>query len=255
MNKYIAIAGIAVLLASCKTRQVVAEAKARDARPAKEIIAGHYGNKSDFNTVYIKADVAYDDGKTSQKLGAEIRIKKDEKILVSLRFLGITMAKALITPTEVKYYEKPNNTYFEGDYAMLSKWLGTDLDYDKVQRLLLGEAMDDLNKGRYTATIEDNLYKLESIAGATEKAFFFEASKFLIKRQGILQKAQDRSLQVNYEGHKAYGKVLLPSALFIQAFDRSKRTTIEIGYNSATFDEPLTFPYSVPDGYERQELD
>jgi hypothetical protein len=73
---------------------------------SSKIIANHYNNKSDFSTLYIKADAKYSDDRSSQNVTAEIRIKKDEQILVSIRFLGITMAKASITPTSVSYYEK-----------------------------------------------------------------------------------------------------------------------------------------------------
>jgi hypothetical protein len=48
------------------------------------------------------------------------------------------MAKASITPTSVSYYEKIKGTYFEGDFSALSQWLGTDLDYNKIQNMLLG---------------------------------------------------------------------------------------------------------------------
>jgi hypothetical protein len=47
------------------------------------------------------------------------------------------MAKASITPTSVSYY----GTYFEGDFSALSQWLGTDLDYNKIQNMLLGEPL------------------------------------------------------------------------------------------------------------------
>jgi hypothetical protein len=50
------------------------------------------------------------------------------------------MAKASITPTSVSYYEKIKGTYFEGDFSALSQWLGTDLDFNKIQNMLLGEA-------------------------------------------------------------------------------------------------------------------
>jgi hypothetical protein len=46
----------------------------------------------------------------------------------------------------VSYYEKIKGTYFEGDFSALSQWLGTDLDYNKIQNML-GEPLDDLSKG------------------------------------------------------------------------------------------------------------
>lgn len=255
MKKIITLVYATLVLVSCKTQQVVAEAKAKESKPAAEIAAGHYANKKNFTTAYIKADVAYKDRSTSQRLSAEIRIAKDEKILISLRLLGITVAKALITPTQVNYYEMPNRTYFEGDYASLSKWLGTDLDFMKVQRMLLGEALDDLTAGRFVSSLEDQMYKLGQSSANAEKVFYFEASKFLLKRQGVAQPALQRILQVSYPGHRDYPEATLPSGLSIEATEKAKTTTIDIDYNSATFNENLTFPYKVPEGYDRQELD
>lgn len=128
MNRYIAFLAL-VVLCSCKSAKSVTTANTKSANTKAEkgnIIDGHYAVPRNFSTAYIKASVRYEDAKNKQNVSAEIRIKKDEIILVSIRLLGITMAKALITPTEVKYYEKLNGKYFEGDYAMLSRWLGTD---------------------------------------------------------------------------------------------------------------------------------
>ena len=125
---------LAIGIVGCKSaKSTISEGIADSDLAANKIIKGHYENITDFSTVYIKASARYRDDKQSQSVTAEIRIKKDEKILVSVRFLGITMAKALITPTEVKYYEKINQNYFEGDFTTLSKWLGTDLDFEKLQ--------------------------------------------------------------------------------------------------------------------------
>lgn len=243
-------------LVSCKSKAVIAEATATKKISADKIISNHYEVKKDFKTAYIKADVSYKDEKQSLNVSADVRIQKDEKILLSVRVFGYTVAKALITPKEVKYYEKSGNKYFEGDYTTLSKWLGTDLDFQKVQNMLIGQAFDDLNKGKYDSSIEDGLYKLEDKSNKnTEKAFFFEASQFLIKKQEISQKAKNRMLKVNYPSHKDYPEIILPTELIIEALQDNSTTKINIEYKSATFNEELSFPYSVPDGFDRIFID
>lgn len=243
-------------MVSCKSKAVISEATATKTMSAEKVIDNHYETKKEFKTAYIKADVGYKDDKQSLNVSADIRIKKNEQILLSIRFFGITMAKALITPTEVKYYEKTGNKYFEGDYSTLSKWLGTDLDFNKVQNMLIGQAFDDLNKGKYDSSIEDGLYKLNDKSNkSTEKAFFFEASQFLIKKQEISQKAKNRMLKVSYPNHKDYPEVILPTELIIEALQDNKATKINIEYKSATFNEELSFPYSVPSGYDRIFID
>lgn len=256
MKKYIIIL-LGIFFFSCNAKKaVIAEGNASEVIASAKVIENHYNLKRNFSTVYIKSSAKYKDDKQSQSVSAEIRIKKDEQILVSVRFLGITLAKALITPTQVKYYEKIGEKFFEGGYSTLSKWLGTDLDFQKVQNMLIGEAMDDLTKGKYTTTIDNNLYKLEDISGKnTAKSFYFEAANYLIKKQEVTQAKEDRMLQVSYPNHKEYPETVLPVEISMQATQKGKKTNINIEYNSVTFNENLTFPYSVPDGYERIYID
>lgn len=251
MKKYIGLAFI-FLIISCKSKAVLAEGSANGLLPASKIIENHNNNKYDFSTMYIKSSAKYKDDKQSLGVTADIRIKKDEKILVSVRFLGFTAAKALITPTSVQYYEKGSNTYFEGDYAGISQWLGTDLDFNKIQNMFLGKALDDLYKGKYLVTIAEKLYKLEDNSdGKTFKSFYFESDNFLVKKQQIAQPSQNRSLEVLFPDFKKYETMILPTNMQIDANQKGKKTEIDIEYKSVSFNEELSFPYEVPEGYER----
>jgi len=252
MNRYIALIAL-VFLSACKSaKPAVAEtgAKANNKMESGKIIDGHYAVPRNFTTAYLKANVRYEDAKNTQNVSAEIRIKKDEIILVSVRILGITMAKALITPTEVKYYEKINGEYFEGNYAALTKFLGTDLDFQKVQNLLIGQAMDDLKGGTYETTAQGNLYQLES-KGSTIRQFQFEPDHFWLRKQRIEQPAKNRSVEILYPDYAQYGAAVLPKGLLIDAMQPKGKTNIQVEINAADVDQPLTFPYSVPNGYER----
>ena len=247
-----------IFLSSCKSKAVFVDAKtptsivkSDSVLTSEKIIRNHYSNKNDFSTLYIRAGAKYKDENNSQNVSVEIKIKKDEKILVSIRFLGITMAKALITPTEVKYYEKISGTYFEGDYQSLSRWLGTDLDFAKIQNMLIGQPIDDLTKGQYLFSLTDKFYKLNAIEDKTEKSFSFEAKHYLLKKQEIKQPEMERSFEVDYPNFQDFGSIILPANLIINAVKKKGKTNISIDYNSATFNEELSFPYNVPDGYDR----
>jgi len=257
MKKYIAIAIALLSLASCKTKQaVVAEGAATGTQTVKEIVNGHYSNSKNFKTLYIRASARYKDSRSTQNVSADIRIKKDEIILVSIKFLGITMAKAIITPDRVSYYEKLGNTYFDGNYAALSRWLGTELDFAKVQNMLTGEALYDLNRGKYIASLENGRHKLQSMDRSDiYKQFFFEGASYLLKRETITQAGQPpRSLDIQYPAHKEYANAVLPVQIKIEA-EQKDRVNIDIEYNTVTFDEELTFPYDVPEGFEQVFID
>jgi hypothetical protein len=246
-----------IFLVSCKSKVALVGTKTPDnvsnntVLTAEKVIQNHYSNKNDFSTLYIRANAKYKDENNSQSVSAEIKIKKDEQILVSVRFIGITMAKALITPKGVQYYEKIGGNYFEGDYQALSQWLGTDLDFNKIQNMLLGKPIDDLTKETYSFSETDKFYKLNTITNATTKSFFFEALHYLLKKQEISQPEKERSFEANYPGYQEYPLGFFPASLAINAFQKKEKTTITVDYNSITFNEELTFPYSVPEGYDR----
>lgn len=245
---------VLITLISCKSKSgVVMTAPKENKNTTSSVIEKLYQNKNDFSTLYIKSSANYADEKMSQNVTAEIKIKKDEQILVSVRFLGITMAKALITPEGVSYYEKINGSYFEGDFKGLSQWLGTDLDYSKIQNLLVGQSIDDLTKGKYKETLEANQkYKLEDLSNEnTQKSFFIDALKFVLQKQEIAQAKEGRSIEVAYGNFEQYTNVALPSNVQIVALQPKGKTEIKLNYNTITVNEALSFPYSVPSGYKR----
>ena len=257
MKKIAIIVLIALFMVSCKSKAIAVAAGNVPTTEAsymtsKKIIENYYNNKNQFSTLYIKSSARYADNKQTQNVTAEIRIKKDEQILVSIRFLGITMAKALITPKSVNYYEKINGSYFEGDFTSLSQWLGTDLDYNKIQNMLLGQAIDDLTKGKYLESLLEQTYRLDDVSNAnTKKSFFLDADKFLVQKQEITQTTEERMIKVAYADNKVYNEGTLPTSVLINTFQKKGNTEINLEYNSVSFNEELSFPYSVPNGYKR----
>ena len=255
MRKVILLVFLTVL-ASCKTKQAVvttaSEVTSTKEVSAEDVIANHYNNKTNFETVYIKSNVRFSDEKQTQNVTAEIKIKKDEQILISVRFLGITMAKALITPSSVSYYEKMNGSYFEGDFGGLTQWLGTDLDFSKIQNMLLGEAFDNLQQGKYTLSKVDQGFELSDLqARNTKKSFVLDDENFRIQRQTIAQLDQDRMIDVSYSDRSSFNEGNLPMQILIHTFQGKVKTEINFNYNTVSFNEALSFPYSIPNGYKR----
>ncbi len=246
----------AFFLLSCKPKQlVVAEQAAKEDNKSIEVIQKHYENKLVFETASIRTSASYEDAKQSLSINADLRIKKDEIIWINLKFLGFPAAKAFITPTRVSYYEKINNTYFDGDYSTLSKWLGTDLDFKKVQNLLLGRPIDNLTKEVFLMQIVDNLFQLKNKNTAqTQKTFSFESGNFLLKKQMVSQPVNQRSVTVTYPAYQNIETTFLPTGIQIEAIQKDA-VKIDLEYKKITFNENLTYPYEVPNGYKQIIID
>jgi hypothetical protein len=252
--KSILSAFVLFILIGCKSKQAVATAAANENTEVTKIIKCHYQNKHDFSTLNIRANAKYEDEKQSHSLNADIRIKKDEIIWINIKFLGLPMAKAMITPTKVSYYEKLNNTYFDGDFSLLSNWLGTDLDFNKVQNLFLGKAIDDLTKDQWISVVVEKMFKLSLPSNSdVSKEFYFEGANYLLKKETINQESKKRSLEIRYPSFKDENGMFLPNTINILAEQKDK-VTIDIEYKQTTFNEKLSYPFSIPSGYTAIEI-
>jgi hypothetical protein len=240
----------AVLLFSCKSKQSVKELSANETLATSKIVNGHYANKKDFSTLNIRTSANFKDNKNSYSFSADIRIKKNEIIWINVKLLGFPIAKAFITPDKVSYYEKINGTYFDGDFSLLSNWLGTDLDFNKLQNLLIGNAIDDLTASKYLSKVENEMYQLtEKDQANTLKLFYFEAANFLLKKETILQTKEGRSLEIYYPSYEKQNNIFLPSEINIKA-QQEDTVLIDLVYKNILFNENLSYPFSIPGDYE-----
>ena len=153
------LASVAIAVAfSCKSGKIISDVKVDKSLTARVIIKNHYKNELDFKTLTGRIKIDYSDGYSTQSIGVSLRMEKDKAIWISAP-LGVV--KALITPERVSFYNKLDNQYFDGDFRYLSRLLGTDVDFKKVQNLLLGQALLDLRDAKYLAQVNGDTYELK----------------------------------------------------------------------------------------------
>lgn len=245
---------ISLLIGCKKTKSdyVLDEKDATNSKTVLTILNNHNKNIYDFSTSAIRSSASFESEKESRKFSMDILIEKDKQILINVRFLGFPVAKALVTPEQVQYYEKINGVYFEGDYSVLSKWVGTDLDFNRFQNLLLGQAIDNksFNK-KLNSTIEDGLHKLETaLEQDIQSAYYFEDKSGLLKKEEISETTNNRSVTISYPSYKKVDKFTTPTEINILA-KQEKTIHLNIRYDNVTFNENLNFKYKVPSGYKR----
>ncbi len=255
LKTYIYLFIVFGFFSGCSGTKGLSSVKASEKKTSKEVIFQHNQLNFDFSTVAINGSIKYQDNKQSINLTLDIRWEKDQKILITLRTFGITGAKALITPTEVKYYEIANNTYFEGGFAMLSQWLGTEMNFEKVQNLLLGKILENISPNQYESTLQEGWFTLtEKNPNTWQKEFWLESGNFLLKKQAFKNLQNQDTFDIFYEEHQKLNQGLFPKFFKIQAQQTSNNLVIDVKYNQLVFNEKLTFPYQVPSGYQKVEL-
>lgn len=244
---------LVVLIASCKSTKALPSGEANAAFGAKRVIDSHYETQIDFSTLRGSLKIDYDDGDNNQSFRVSLRMKKDEIIWISAPF---NVVKAKITPNKVEFFNKLDKEYFEGEFDYLSRLLGTELDFKKVQNLLMGNAVLDLRKEKYNIDVIEGNYQLKpKRANELFKILFgIEPESYRIAYQEISQPWKMRYLNMGYTYQKV-GERILPNEVFIKANAGEQETNINLEYKNVEFDENMNYPYKVPNGYKRITLD
>ena len=248
--KTVLLLSIAVhLLVSCGTKKTIVGGEKASGLSAKTVIKNHYKNQLDFKTIRGRIKIDYNDGYSSKGFTMSLRMEKDKAIWVSAT---LNMAKMLITPNRVSFYNKLDNTYFDGDFAYLSNLLGTELNFEKVQNVLLGQALFNLKAEPYNNTVVNDNYQLQPLEDIAlfRKLFAIEPTNFKMALQQLSQPEKERMLKIRYKTYQKIDERIFPDAIVITAQEGQNNTTIELEYKNIAFNQSVSFPYRIPEGYK-----
>ncbi|WP_299547939.1 DUF4292 domain-containing protein [Seonamhaeicola sp.] len=249
----ILIVSLILVLFSCRSAKTVTGGEANYNLSSRQLIKENSKKSPNYKTLKSTLKITYDDGKNSQSHSVSFRAKKDETLWMSATF---SVVKALVTPDKVSFYNKLDNTYFEGDYDYLSDLLGTELDFQKVQNLLLGDAIFDLKEDHYKVSVDDGSYILQpkKQRDLFEIFFLLDPSLFKVKSQQISQPKELRHLQIDYLSHQEVDEQILPEKVKVIAVEANEELIIGLEFKNVTLNEELRFPFKIPSGFKEIKL-
>lgn len=252
-HTHIILGLLMLLIFNCKSSKTVGTGQANYNLNTKQLIKENAKESPDFKTLQSKLKITYNQKGNSQTHSVSFRAKKDEMLWISATF---SIIRALVTPEKVSFYNKLDNTYFEGDFSYLSGLLGTELDFQKVQNLLLGELLYNLNEEPYKASLLDSSYVLQpkKQRDLFEIFFILDPSIFKVKSQQISQPKEYRHLQIDYLSHQKIDKQTLPERIRVVAVEANDEVSIDLEFKNVSLNEDLRFPFKIPSGFDKIKL-
>ncbi len=246
---YFLILSILLVVGCRSTKTITSNAEVKANMTAKDLIRENQNQNTRFKTLQAKVKIDYTQDQKSQGYTVNLRIAKGKIIWINAT-LGL--ARVMITPDKVRFYDKVNNQYFDGNYALLSDLLGIDLDYNKVENLLLGEAIYNLKADNYSISTHENSYVLQpkEQKDLLELFFLLNPSHFKMDSQQLFQPTKRRILEIDYKSYQKVSKQILPENLKIIAVEDTEEVSIEMEYRSVSLNEELRSPFSIPLGFK-----
>ena len=243
-----------VVVFGCRsTKSLTSKGEVNSKMTAKELIRQNKNNIAKFKTLQAKVKIDYTQDNKSQGYTVNLRMEKDKVIWIN-SVLGL--ARVMITPNQVSFYDKINNQYFDGDYRLLSDLLGIDLDFKKVENLLLGEAIFNLKEDNYKISTQENSYVLQpkEQQSVLELFFLLNPGHFKMDSQQLYQTSKRRILEIDYKSYQKVNKQIFPENVKIIAVEDTEEVTIEMEYRSVSLNEDLRFPFKIPSGFKEIKI-
>jgi len=268
--RLLSILALIALLCSCRATKTIQKAIVKkDTVSAEEIsrekarldslafIKSSYqqvtANRINYKTFSAKMDVDYEDGEGKKlNVNAQVRMYKDSVIWASLTaILGIEGLRAYITRDSVKLLDKQNKVYIARSVAYLREITALPLDLYSLQELLVGNPVFfDSTVSSYSRTPGtislhgvNTFFKLLFTIGETDK--LLQSVKLddideIRNRTSFLQYAE-------YENKAGFPFSLRRNI----AVSEKKKLNVELRYRQYSFNETLSFPFTVPKNYRR----
>ncbi len=253
-----------IVFSSCRSQ------RAKNKKPIKLLGADYvlekmHQNQSTFDWFNGKAKVDFIDGKKKTPFTAQMRIKRDSIIWISVSTgIGIEGARLLLTQDSVKYINRIDKSYFVGNYEFLSSLLDTEISYCMIQSLLTAKDFSWHDYQNLKAKLDNRLYQIESTNKHELKkqsrlvdienpvyyqSLWINPETFKIQRIKIKEVGKESNkIFASYKQYKTVDKQLIPYTMAIQ-LDNEKGLSLEMEYYKINLHEEVAFPFSINKKY------
>lgn len=259
---------LAVVLISCGATKKITHRKPIESKSTEAVLAAMEQSELNFATFSAKAGITITKGKRVTSFKANLRIRSDSAIWISITPLfGIEMARVLITADSVKVIDRIDKKYFIGDFDYINNKFNLDMEFSTLQSLLIGnmvrfEEEDDLRvsrdknlyylgnlKKRKAKKVEDNPQKI--IRKSEELlSFWIDPQIYKLTEVILTDLSADRFVQGKYYDYIQIGSQWVPEQLDFKIQSEAP-SSVNIIYSKIALDEEMNFPFNIPSKYER----
>ncbi len=205
--------------------------------------------KNDFDFIYFSAKAKFTlvDDKGSRTANANIRIKHDSAIWISISALGVEGLRILATHDSVKVIDRLNKKYMSYDYKYFSHFTSVEVDYNMFENLISGIPIF-FDEKKFKAKKEDSTYTLKN-DGKKRTSFIELNPDFTLLNTDLVDSAMGKSLKLKYKNYSHDNAKPFALDREVQLND-ADNTRLFINFSKVKINEPMKFPFTVKEKYD-----
>ena len=267
-KKYLGVAGIVIfaLIISCNTQRQIIKDPIKE-KGADFLFQQLKKNEFKFSGLNIKFNAEVSFNKNDNSFSGNLRIRKDSAIWISISpALGIEAFRILITNDSAKLLNRLNTTFFAGDLKYINNLLKTDLDFDMLQSLLLGNDFSTYENNVFKASVDGKQYLLSTVGRSklkkylknsqdTSKALmqdiWMDPDTYKISRIRIKELKGNRKLDVEFTDFDKEDSMYYPKKINFDIVSDKTKIEIKIENTRFTTTQSLEFPFNVSSKYKK----
>ena len=168
----------------------------------------------------------------------------------------LNMVRLKITPEKVQMYNKLDRTFFDGDYEIITDFLGITLNFSNLENVLLGDALFNPKTNALKKELNQTSYILtpKKVNELLQVLYFINPGSFKLEGQSVYQPLENRRLDINYQSFQDIDKQLFPKSITIKVLENQNETDLKLNLKSVILNQPLRFPFKMPSGYKQIDL-
>ncbi|PTM05689.1 MAG: hypothetical protein DA405_03000 [Bacteroidetes bacterium] len=212
-----------------------------------------------YETLSIKGKGRVQSPGFNQSFRYEIRILKDSLIWVDISdpFIGIKVARGILSPQGFSYYNRLERNYAQGDPKSMASKLGIEFQFAPLMAAL-GANYWQMNDERFQAFIA-NAYLIHNY-DPSGKTLAMEAQNEFVNQEinstlfrpnylEIKQPTAGKTFRVIYKDYQDFADFKFPAQVEIE-FLSSESTRVILEIKSVEKSDKLSTPYSIPSQYD-----
>lgn len=208
-------------------------------------------NQCNYKTMSLHTALVWDDGNTEQPVKANIRMRRDSLVWLSITgAVGVEGARVLLTTDSFRMLSKMTGEYIVNDISYLRNWLLFPVSFKMLQQIISGEQIL-IDAQAKMVTWQDSMFVIYAETNKMLEKIWVNSGSYTIAKILLKDKMLSQSMTINFDSYNDLnGKPFsYKRELDITRDGVAMKLTMDI--TKVRMNDELSYPFEVTDKYKR----